>query len=216
MIVKAFSKSYKNFRLDVPDIEFEKSRIYALVGGNGSGKSTYAKAVAGITKTDAGKQVFDMSAGYMSQSSFAFRMSVKKNLMLNTDDPALADEMLSRLGLSQYADENAKNLSGGQKARMALARVMVRKYDLLILDEPTAAMDVQSSLAAEKLIKEYAGRGSAVLLITHSLQQARRVADELLYFEAGRLVERGDCLAVLDNPENEKTKAFIEFYGVQK
>lgn len=216
MTVKAFSKSYSSFRLEVPEIVLEKGKIYAMVGGNGSGKSTYAKAAAGIIKTDAKKPVCDMTAGYMSQSSFAFRMSVKKNVMLNTDDSALADEMLLRLGLSEYADENAKNLSGGQKARMALARVLVRKYDLLILDEPTAAMDVQSSLTAEELIKEYAGRGSAVLLITHSLQQARRTADELLYFEAGRLVERGDCLAVLDNPENEKTKAFIEFYGVQK
>lgn len=216
MKIRAFTKTYPGFKLDMPEIELAPGRVYAMVGGNGCGKSTYAKTVAGIISPDAGGSLTDASAGYMSQSSFAFRMSVRKNVLLNTDDESLADEMISRLGLGEQKDANAKNLSGGQKARMALARVMVKPYELLILDEPTASMDVKNSLISEELIREYAEKGPAVLLITHSLQQAKRTADEVIFLENGHLIEKGKCAKVLNDPDDPRTKAFIDFYGVMK
>ncbi len=83
------------------------------------------------------------------------------------------------------------------------------------LDEPTAAMDMESTLAAEALIRETcAGQGCAVLLITHSVSQARRLADRAIVLHRGQLVEQGTCAQVLSDPQQEQTKRFLEFYGL--
>ena len=215
MIIRAFTKTYGDFKLSVPELEFKPGSITALVGANGCGKSTYAKTAAGIISDDRGSRVCESnSVGYMSQSSFAFRMSVKKNVMINTDDEAKADSLIASLGISDIADKNAKKLSGGQTARMALARILVKEYELLILDEPTASMDMESSLLAESEIMKYKEQGPAVLLITHSLQQARRIADEIIYFDNGVLVEQGSSEELLSSPKDERTAKFIEFYGI--
>jgi ABC-type phosphate transport system ATPase subunit len=98
---------------------------------------------------------------------------------------------------------------------MALARLMMKRYDLVILDEPTAAMDMETTLLSEKLIVDYVREtGCALILVTHSLQQARRIADEALYFHKGELAEYGAKEQVLNAPVNEKTRQFLEFYGV--
>ena len=98
---------------------------------------------------------------------------------------------------------------------MALARLMMKSYDLVILDEPTAAMDMETTILSENLITAYVGdTGCTLILVTHSLQQARRIADEVLYFHKGKLAEAGTKEQVLRSPENEKTRQFLEFYGV--
>ena len=98
---------------------------------------------------------------------------------------------------------------------MALARLMMKQYDLVILDEPTAAMDMETTVLSENLIVSYVKEsGCALVLVTHSLQQARRIADEVLYFHKGELAEAGTKEQVLNNPASEKTRQFLEFYGV--
>ena len=98
---------------------------------------------------------------------------------------------------------------------MALARLMMSRYDLVILDEPTAAMDMETTLLSEKLIVEYVRETDCtVVLVTHSLQQARRVADEVMYFHKGKLLEAGPKEQVLYTPEKAETRQFLEFYGV--
>ena len=142
-------------------------------------------------------------------------MSTEKNILLNGSDPARAAELMKALGIDTLARQSAKKLSGGETARMALCRILMGRYDLLILDEPTAAMDMESTLAAEDLIRETCDRqGCAVLLITHSIQQARRVADRVIVFDQGRLVEEGPGNRVLGEPQQEQTRRFLEFYGV--
>lgn len=97
---------------------------------------------------------------------------------------------------------------------MALARLMMKRYDLVILDEPTAAMDMETTSAAENLILKYAkDTGCILILVTHSLQQARRVADEGIYFHKGRLLESGDAAKLLYQPTQPETRQFLEFYG---
>ena len=151
MKIHAFSKTYEGRTvLDFPGIELEPGTICAVIGANGSGKSTFTKI-----------------------------------------------------------------LSGGETARMALVRLMMRSYDLVILDEPTAAMDMETTLLSEKLIAAYVREtGCALILVTHSLQQARRIADEVWYFHKGALLETGTKEQVLDTPERAETKQFLEFYGV--
>ena len=97
---------------------------------------------------------------------------------------------------------------------MALARLLMRAYDLVILDEPTAAMDRESTLLAEKLVREYVQETNcALLLVTHSLQQARRIADEVLFLSGGALMEKGPVQKILFDPDQPQTRQFLEFYG---
>ena len=98
---------------------------------------------------------------------------------------------------------------------MALVRLMMKSYDLVLMDEPTAAMDMETTLLSEKLIVDYVREtGCALILVTHSLQQARRIADEVWYFHKGALLETGSREKVLDTPERAETRQFLEFYGV--
>ena len=216
MNINAFSKSYDGRTvLDFPGMDFEKGKIYAVIGANGSGKSTLAKILSGIEKASVSFGEKDnASVGYMPQKSYAFRKKLIDNVMLNGSDKAKAEKLIDEIGLTPLKNHRANKLSGGETARMALARLLMRDYELLVLDEPTASMDMESTLLAEKLIRDYCSRTlCTVIMITHSLQQARRISDYVLYFEKGRLEECGETGIVLEKPENEKTAKFMEFYG---
>ena len=217
MKILPFSKTYeKRTVLDFPGMELRPGRIYAIIGANGSGKSTFARILAGILPADKkGKQVSGGSIGYMPQKNYAYRMTTKKNILLNGRDAARADALMEAIQIRHLENKRADKLSGGETARMALVRLMMKCYDLVLLDEPTAAMDMETTLLSEKLIVEYVKEtGCALILVTHSLQQARRIADEVWYFHKGLLLETGSKEQVLNSPERAETKQFLEFYGV--
>ena len=216
MKTTAFTKSYgKKTVLDCPALELPEGQITAVIGANGSGKSTLAKVLAGIEPSDRKQRPLpDLRIGYLPQKSYAFRMNTARNIALGGDDPARQKKLTEALLLGPLARQNAKKLSGGETAKMALARLLMGDYDLLILDEPTAAMDMESTLAAERLIREYCTEtGCAVLLITHSVRQARRIADKVLFFRGGKLAESGPAAQVLTAPSCIETQRFLEFYG---
>ena len=217
MILSACSKTYgKRVVLRCPELVFEPGRICAVIGPNGSGKSTYAQIAAGVLLPDSGEKISG-GAGvvrYMPQKSFPFRMTVEKNIRLFGGEKRRADELMELLHLSGVKDHRAKALSGGETAKLSLARVLMHRCDLLILDEPTSAMDMESAIAAEKLIDGYRREcGCAVLMVTHDLSQARRMADDALYFYQGELLEAGSAGRVLFHPEKEETRRFLRFYG---
>ena len=217
MKIAPFSKTYEGRTvLNFPGLELEPGTVYAVIGANGSGKSTLAKVLAGIIPPDRrGKLLDGGTVGYMPQKNYAFRMATRANILLNGTDQARAEALMDALQLRPLADKRADRLSGGETARMALARLMMKEYDLVILDEPTAAMDMETTLLSEERIGQYVREtGCALILVTHSLQQARRIADEVLYFHKGDLLERGPKDRVLDCPEKTQTKQFLEFYGI--
>ena len=216
MKIEAFSKTYDGITvLDFSGMELEKGKIYGVIGANGSGKSTFAKILAGVIKADRRGKCLQAKVGYVPQKNYAFRMSVADNLKLNGKDTLKAGQLLDALQLRHLEKKRADRLSGGETARMALARIMMGRYDLVILDEPTAAMDMESTLLAELLITRYVQEtGCALVLITHSLQQARRIADHVLYFHKGKMLEHGDVERMLNTPEHTETKQFLEFYGI--
>ena len=190
MKIGAFSKKYgEGFALEFPGAELANGKIYALLGANGSGKSTLARVISGWLKPEGGGAVISGArVGYLPQKSMGFRMSVKKNIMLGGKDEKRACGLMERLSLKDLEKARAGRLSGGECAKMCLARVLMGDYDLLVLDEPTAAMDVAGTLEAEGLIREYAAdRQCPVILITHSLSQARRLADFTWYAEGGSI-----------------------------
>ena len=217
MKIHAFSKTYEGRTvLDFPGTELEPGRICAVIGANGSGKSTFAKILSGVLKPDRRGPLSDAkTVGFMPQKNYAFRMTTKANILLNGPDEARADRLMEAIQLTELSSKRADKLSGGETARMALVRLMMRAYDLVILDEPTATMDMETTLLSEKLIVEYVREtGCALILVTHSLQQARRIADEVWYFHKGSLLEAGAKEQVLDTPKRAETKQFLEFYGV--
>lgn len=156
------------------------------------------------------------AVGYMPQHSYPFRLTVRRNILLSGGRPEQAGRLMEALGLTPLAGQRAGGLSGGETARMALARVLMRPCGLLILDEPTASMDMESAILAERLVSARREEtGCAVLLITHDLQQARRLADKALFFHQGQLWEAGPADRVLFSPERPETRRFLEFYGGQ-
>ena len=217
MKISAFSKSYgSRVVLRFPDLELPDGCITAVIGPNGSGKSTLARVLAGLERSDQNRPpLVPLQIGYMPQKSYAFRMNVARNLALNGSDSERRETLLRTLQIDTLAGQSAKRLSGGETARMALARLLMRDYELLILDEPTAAMDVESTLAAEALLSDYCrGTGAGILLVTHSLQQARRIAQHVLFLHQGELREQGDASRLLSAPETEELRRFLEFYGI--
>ena len=211
------TKTYEGRRvLDFPGIQLEEGKIYAVIGANGSGKSTLAKILTGILPADKkGVHIEGGTVGYMPQKNYAYRMSTYKNILLNGKDEKLAQKLMEDLQIDHLSQKRADKLSGGETARMALARLMMNRYDLVILDEPTAAMDMETTLLSEVKIGEYVREtGCALILVTHSLQQARRLADEVLYFHKGQLLESGPKEQVLFTPEQPETRQFLEFYGI--
>ena len=217
MKISAFSKTYDGTGvLDFPGMEMKSGTVYAIIGANGSGKSTFAKILAGILPADRkGKLLDAASVGYMPQKNYAFRMTAKANILLNGKDEDRATNLMDALQIRHLENKRADKLSGGETARMALARLMMRRYDVVILDEPTAAMDMETTSLSEDLIRRYVKEtGCTLILLTHSLQQARRVAEEVLYFHKGKLLETGMKDTVLYNPAMAETRQFLEFYGI--
>ena len=217
MKISAFSKTYEGRTvLDFPGMELQPGRIYAVIGANGSGKSTFAKILAGVLRADRKGRLTDGgTVGFMPQKNYAFRMTTKQNILLNGRDEARAERLMEAIQLGELSGKRADKLSGGETARMALVRLMMKRYDTVLLDEPTAAMDMETTLLSEGLIADYVKEtGCSLILVTHSLQQARRIADEVWYFHKGKLLETGRKDRVLGTPERAETKQFLEFYGV--
>ena len=218
MKIAPFMKTYEGVPvLDFPGLELQPGNIYSVIGANGSGKSTFARVLAGVLPADKKSPCLEgsISVGYLPQRPYAFRMSVRSNILLGGSDQARTDGLMDAVLIRHLAAKRADRLSGGETARMALVRLMMQRFDLVILDEPTAAMDVETTALTEALIREYVEEtGCALILISHSLQQARRMADEALFFYRGKLLESGPAETVLHTPDQPETRKFLEFYGI--
>ena len=170
MKIEAFSKTYEGRQvLDFPGMQVQSGKIYAIIGANGSGKSTFAKILAGILLADKrGKRTDGSSIGYMPQKNYAFRMSTRANILLNGKNEDRANELMDAIQIRHLENKRADKLSGGETARMALVRLMMGRYDLVLLDEPTAAMDMETTLLSEQLVTQYVKEtGCALILVTH-------------------------------------------------
>ena len=216
MKLPPITKTYGGRRvLDLPALELADGAIHAVVGANGSGKSTLARILAGVIRPDQDSVPRVGQAGYMPQRSHSFRMSVVRNLQLTGAGRDRAMAQLELFGLAGLARQSAKGLSGGETARLALARVLMEDHPLLILDEPTAAMDVAAALRSEEILLDYQVRtGCTVVLVTHSMTQARRLAGQVLFLKDGHLVEQGETEQVLSHPRCADTRAFLDFYAL--
>jgi len=222
--VNQLKKSY-NGRcvLDIPELAFASGQKYALIGANGSGKSTLLKILAGTLQADSGsieyQQGLQERLGYMPQKPYIYDFSVLKNILIacNHSQPnqELAMAALQRVGMADFAPARGARLSGGESQRVAFARMLVEPHPLLLLDEPTSAMDLNASDQVEQELLAYCAEYQTTLIFaTHSLAQAQRVADTLLLLDHGRLAEAGSAQELIHHPQTQEARDFLRNWKV--
>jgi tungstate transport system ATP-binding protein len=182
------------------DFSLQPGERVALVGSNGSGKTTLLRALHGQVALATGTRRVaggrEPTQAMVFQRPFLLRLSVWQNLMVAFWLAGLprawraqrAVEALARVGLADQRDRPARVLSGGQQQRLALARAWGVRPQVLFLDEPTASLDPNAKREVETLIGEFAREGMTVVMSTHNLGQAKRLATRVLYLEGGRVI----------------------------
>ncbi|HHW01127.1 MAG TPA: ABC transporter ATP-binding protein [Clostridiaceae bacterium] len=228
VIIENIKKSYSNrFTLDIGKLELAEGRIYGILGPNGSGKTTLLRLISGLEKPDNGKisygSEFEAPSGevaFLLQNSYLFDFSVLENVLLgtggkSTDDQKLAMDALREIGMEKYANVRASTLSGGEAQKVAIARTLVRKRRLVLLDEPTASVDIYSMRQVEDFIKKFNKNHNATVVIsTHNPSQAARIADEVVIMWNGCIIERGSPESVFSSPCREETRQFLENWRI--
>ncbi|GAC1398800.1 MAG: ABC transporter ATP-binding protein [Ktedonobacteraceae bacterium] len=212
IVVDHFSKSYGPTRV-VNDVQFtvHRGEVFALLGPNGAGKTTTVETLEGYRTPDQGvirvlgrdpireAQALKPHIGVMLQQDGLYpALTAREVLRLFAgyfEHAQDIDALLERVGLSTAAKIRCRRLSGGQKRRLALAVALVGNPSLVFMDEPTAGMDPQARLATWEIIRELKRNGATVLLTTHLMDEAERLADRVAIVDHGRLI-------ALDTPGN--------------
>ena len=204
--LKNISKKFKDRQiLSDFNLTVEKNKILAIVGPSGGGKTTLLRMLAGLEKIDSGEIIYNGESlpidelekrnllGFVFQDFQLFpHLSVLDNLTLSSvktmgmkqeEAKKKAHGLLEQLGLAGHADAYPFSLSGGQKQRVALARAMMIDPEIIGYDEPTSALDPELRLEVEKLILQNRELGMTQIVVTHDLQFAENIADQILKVE---------------------------------
>lgn len=135
---------------------------------------------------------------------------VLKQSKIEAEENAMA--LLAKMGLQDKANEYPCNLSGGQQQRVSIARALALNPDVLFFDEPTSALDPELTGEILKVIKELAAEKMTMVIVTHEMQFAKEISDRVIFMDGGYIIENGTPEEVFENPENERTKQFLERY----
>ncbi|MFC4411428.1 amino acid ABC transporter ATP-binding protein [Chungangia koreensis] len=237
--IKQVKKSFgpldvlKNVSFDV-----NKNEVVAIIGPSGSGKSTLLRSLIYLEEIDGGSILFGDVAlvedgkyaaniknitnrmGMVFQQFNLFpHLNVKENLeiapkMTNRMPVAeigkKSEELLEKVGLTQWANSYPNQLSGGQKQRVAIARALMMNPEILLFDEPTSALDPELTGEVLKVMRDLAKEDMTMVVVTHEMGFAKEVADRVVFMDQGEIVEEGDPAEVLVNPKQERTKAFLK------
>lgn len=196
--------------LDIDKLEIKDGEMLAVAGANGSGKTTLLKILAGQLKRTDGELSLPENVLYMPQQSYAFRGNLLENITLGKADKEKGEKLLEKLELSHLKDKKAVSLSGGELQRLSLCRILVRKAELLLLDEPTSACDAKGAELVVEAIKEYRKEtGCTVIMTTHSPALAINAADRLIILNNGKIEADGEPLKILNEPKTDWAKSFI-------
>jgi len=204
----------------VEDIGLKVSRgRTAILGPNGAGKSTLLRLMHGLLRPSEGRVVWPqpLTQAMVFQRPVMLRATALANIEYGLDLRGLAAPdrhtharaALARVGLAHLADRQARKLSGGEQQRIALARAWALEPQVLFLDEPTASLDPSSSREVERIILEIAATGTRIVMTSHNLGQVRRLADDVIYLEDGRVLEQTPVNAFFRQPQTAAAAAFI-------
>lgn len=208
--------------------------VIAIIGPSGCGKSTFLRSLnlletptSGVIKFE-GTDITDKSVdinkmrekiGMVFQQFNLFpNMTIKQNIMLapvklgkmtKDEASAKADELLSRIGLSEKADLYSPQLSGGQKQRIAIIRALAMNPDVMLFDEPTSALDPEMVGEVLALMKDLAESGMTMVIVTHEMGFAREVANRIMFINDGIIQEENNPKELFGNPQNQRLKDFL-------
>ncbi len=226
-------KSYGDERV-LRDVSFEMERqdVEVIVGPSGSGKSTMLRCVNRLTEIDDGEihldgeEIHDIDQNELRRrvgmvfqdfNLFAHR-TARGNITLGLEEvlgkpreeaAGIAEDYLDRVGLADQADSYPAELSGGQQQRVGIARALAMQPELLLFDEPTSALDPELIGEVLSVMRDLADEGMTMLCVTHEMDFARSVASTLTVLDDGRIVERGPPEQLFENPDHERTRAFL-------
>ncbi|MEY1555655.1 ATP-binding cassette domain-containing protein [Yoonia sp. R2331] len=202
------------------DLTLEGAGITVVMGPNGSGKTTLLRALHGIERLSDGTLDWAVPAAVAHQhQSFVFqapvvlRRTVAGNLRYPLtlsrapDQEARVADWAARAGLTAKLHLQASRLSGGERQKLALARALITAPKVLFLDEPCASLDGAATRAIEALLLDAASRGTRIILATHDMGQARRLASDALFMVQGQIHERGND--ILNAPQTPELAAFL-------
>lgn len=222
--------------LSIEQLDIKEGKRYAIVGPSGSGKSTFLRVtnllqtptigsmtILGETMTEKGisrKKVLGIQRQmvYVSQKPVMFDLTVAENLAMGLKFRGVAqreivqqvDHCLAAVGLSGYSERRATTLSGGEAQRIALARALILKPRILLLDEPTSNLDPTNIQIIEEAVKQiHELTGVTILMVTHNLQQARRMGDEIIFIYQGKIVEMQEKEPFFQTPRTQELSDFI-------
>jgi ABC-type Mn2+/Zn2+ transport system ATPase subunit len=207
--------------LSIEKLRFDSGKRYGIIGENGSGKTTLLKVISQWLVPASGEvNKFEaLKIGYMPQKPFIFSISTSENVLIALDDvkdkAERANKALERVGLADNAKQRADRLSGGEMQRLALARMIAKPRDLLLLDEPSSATDIRGTDQIELVLKEYCEEtGCTLIMTTHSPAQALRMVEDVIFLEAGKIVEQGPADQVIHRAIEPMTQSFLEHWHI--
>ena len=217
------------------NIEVQEGEVICIIGPSGSGKSTFLRCMNALEEITGGKVIIDNfdltdpkqdinkvreNIGMVFQQFNLFpHLTVLDNITLAPKElknesaetsEKRALELLETVGLSEKANDYPKSLSGGQKQRVAIARALAMDPDIMLFDEPTSALDPEMVGDVLEVMQKLADQGMTMLVVTHEMGFAKEVADRVIFMDGGYIVEEGDPKEVFDNPQQERTKNFLE------
>ena len=219
------------------DLTVNQGEFVSIVGESGSGKSTLMNIIGVLDRQTSGSYylegqdvngmtdevrsaVRNRRIGFVFQNFNLFpHYTVMKNV---TDAPVSvqkrdknevekeAKELLKKVGLDGKENSYPCQLSGGQQQRVAIARALAMNPEMLFFDEPTSALDPEITAGILKVLRQLADEKMTMIIVTHEIEFARKVADRVIFMDGGVIVEQGKPEDVIDNPSNERTKAFLQ------
>lgn len=219
------------------DLSIDKGDVVAILGRSGSGKTTLLRCLDFLEKADEGKLIFDgveydlktitkkqirelrLKTGFVFQSYNLFsNMTALENVMeglvtarkINKKEALETSlSMLEKVGMLEWKDHYPIQLSGGQQQRVAIARALATKPEVIYFDEPTSALDPELTGEVLTVMKRLAEDGMTMIVVTHEMGFARRVANRVVFMEEGRVLEEGDPETIFTSPKEKRTQEFI-------
>ena len=204
-------------------ISIAAKRRLLILGANGAGKTLLLRLCHGLIEPTAGRRIWNdgsnraAAQAMVLQRPVLLRRSVAANLdyplalkgLVRSDRRMMVARALERFGLGAIADRPARLLSGGEQQRLALARAWVMRPQILFLDEPSSALDPSGTRIIETMIEDFSSEGMTIVMTTHDLGQARRLAQDVAFLHRGRLIEHSSAEAFFAGPASPEARAFI-------
>ena len=234
VIAKNVIKTFDTFEaLKGINLIVNKGEVVVIIGPSGSGKSTFIRTLNRLESFDEGEIIINgtkledganlelirQDVGMVFQNFNLFpHLTVLQNIILApmkvrglTGDEAerQALDLLKRVGISEQANKYPSNLSGGQQQRVAIARALAMQPKVMLFDEPTSALDPEMVNEVLQVMKELALSGMTMVVVTHEMGFAKEVADRIIFFDQGRIIEEGEPASFFKNPKEERTRAFL-------